>query len=443
MYSSFLLPELVKGIVDYLSYENSLCKVLTINKTWYRISTEALYRHVNLYPKNISQFVTAIVGKKDAIKLCEYGELVRCISLFHFKDIRISKQISTIANVCTKISHIRIYYCPGITSETLTKMISKHQDKIHGITMETHEKISREVLEKIASCSHLEELILKTVGRGPFNNTDLFISIFRQCTSLRVLDVEHVLFATTNEIIQTIAEHLKYISVLRLVTYGESIIQENVLMSLAQSCVYITDFYLDGITGITDNVMRDLCHKKNCNYFVRRKCNCFGLLECKTKNKTNNLVHIFLRNVGLKHPITTQSLLHIAGNCPSLHTLEITGCHLSDLAIQSLVHSCKKIQRLCLGNEDFLFTDVVLLRIAVELSDIRELTVVNCQLTDESMVSLGQLCNKLEKLQFINRRGGGRMMQITDRTIFAFAKSLRSLSYLRLSDCEIRDKIFL
>lgn len=47
----------------------------------YMISTEILlYKHVKLNPKNILQFVAAIVGKKTR----EYGELVRCIDFFHF-----------------------------------------------------------------------------------------------------------------------------------------------------------------------------------------------------------------------------------------------------------------------------------------------------------------------------------------------------------------------
>ncbi|CAB4486498.1 unnamed protein product [Rhizophagus irregularis] len=59
----------------------------------------------------------------------------------------------------------------------------------------------------------------------------------------------------------------------------------------------------------------------------------------------------------------------------------------------------------------------------------QRIAVVNCQLTDESIVYLAQRCDKLEKLQFLNRRDNGIMIQITDRTLFAFARHTLQLKH--------------
>lgn len=61
--------------------------------------------------------------------------------------------------------------------------------------------------------------ILFSSYTASYNNTGFFITIFRQCTYLRVLNVDNVLFATINKVIQAIVGYLKYICVLKFVTY--------------------------------------------------------------------------------------------------------------------------------------------------------------------------------------------------------------------------------
>lgn len=152
MHLLFNLPEIVeifllrRQSLDYLSYDNALYNILTVNHLWHELVIKKLYKDVTLRPRTFIPFVNAVKRKKDEINSYKYGGRVVCIRFFDLEESVTNEQINTITEGCPKISHIIIKDCPGITQSNLSVMISSYHNILHTVMVSLVKFLSEKFL---------------------------------------------------------------------------------------------------------------------------------------------------------------------------------------------------------------------------------------------------------------------------------------------------------
>ncbi|XP_019851981.1 PREDICTED: F-box/LRR-repeat protein 13-like [Amphimedon queenslandica] len=437
-----LLPlDIAIKIFSYLGVP-SVCRCAQVCRAWKDMSEDArLWNKVDLSP--IGHYLTdssllqlfnkwrpflghlslqkCVLLTSDSFKYIGQCQNLQDLNLSECQGIT-DEAIKSIAISCSGLFYLNLSYC--YVTDSIIRLLTKYCRSLNYLSLSNCTQFTGKGLQSILAGEGCRKLVYLDLSACVQLSTEALLFIGQGCPILHTLTLDDITDLVDESIINfvTHCHTLRHFSLLgsssltdrafkhlalenrKLKTFkveNNDHISDLSLRALAKSCRDLQVVYLAGCTKISDQGLKSLGHLK--------KIHSLNLADCSR-----------VSDAGVRYIVE-----HNSG--PVLRELNLTNCaKISDVTPLRIAQHCRNLMYLNLSFcEHISDTGVELL---TQLSNLVDLDVTGCSLTDLGVIALGQ--NK--KLMHL----GLSEVDVTDDAIIKMAKGLNNLQIINLSCCE-------
>lgn len=207
-------------------------------------------------------------------------------------------------------------------------------------------------------------------------------------------------------------------------------INDNGVMAISDASHQLHSLCLNGCQALSDETVHKLVVKHG--IYLRRLelFGCFNITSRSMASMANNCKGLVTLNLGQCWKVTDNSISQLSASLGMVEHLDIRGCkQIRDLCIHHVMKNCPRLVKFSIANCPNI-TDGTLAEIATYATQIRSLDVCGCHVTDVGVKAIATCCQRLELLDLSSTRA-------THRSVSVLATSSTGhLQVLKVSFCK-------
>lgn len=287
----------------------------------------------------------------------------------------------------------------GSVNEFLEEIAAKCFESIKTLDLSYCDRVIDSVL--VPKCSNFSKLqVLKVCGISTLTDTSI-IKLVNGYKRLKFLDVSEI-YLITDASISAVADMCPCLEVLKVNECPR--ITAASIIKVTEKCLRLQGLHLNHVEFIKDSFL----HRITAGSARSLTTVSIGGNKNITDEALVGFVQSFPKLVYINIQdcpnITNQSIIAIAKECLVLRSLILSGCKLTDSAIEQLATHSTRLKHLYL-DDCAAITNRAVIKIANNLPDLLSLSIRNCK--NITAASLWLLAFKCKSLQSVSVRGAG------------------------------------